>query len=853
MKFTIYLLLFVTGPILAMGQQKKMQDIVISADLNFFSELLKKGGALKAVHASAYQTDGPLIALDSCPPVLKDGRYYWTVNSDLPVRLFNKHIFPEFFYARPGDSVYINLSGAKRLYRGDGALKFQVQQELLDARKKIAQPIDYLVNRDSIHAGHVVHTLEQYKKITNNCNLQLEELMTLLDSYKSKLDPVDYQFLKCRTILKIEKARHNEFGRLPPDPEYFKLTHSLKDVLNVWDTVMYGKWAKWLRSQPELPDGASYLYYFSRSEVWRKVEFVNGGDTIYNKAVRVKRYYDNLKKNYKGLALEEAIVYLLDEQVCKEMGALNPVAQRILKDYYAMSKYPKYTQVAKSYEAKSQRFVKAESVSNIPFFQLENMRGETITENFFKGKYVILDFWQVGSSESRSAVSNLEKLQEEFANDTGVVIVHISVDRDKKIWQRNVLSGEYVPKTGMHLYTQGAGKEHEIVKNFNVEQYPSLRFFDRDLNFDVFDPELTIQKNCDEIARLIRSKQPLGEDGPYVIQEDGRSKAIYVSAKTVTRIDTKDELECVTDRKGTELRFRLQKSYKISPAEYSQVNKMLVLSDIEGNFLAFRKLLQANKVIDEKFNWIFTDGHLVFAGDMFDRGEQVTECLWLIYSLEEKAKQAGGYVHFILGNHDIMNMQGTDSYAKSKYRNNAKLIGKSIKELYDENSELGKWLRTKNVVEKIGDNLFMHGGISQEIATSALTINDINQLARPHYADKKKDYGDRLTNLVMSTNVGPFWFRNYYAGDRITESEVNNILARFSIRHIVTGHTIVADTVSVHYNGKILNTDTKHASGKSEALLIEGDRFYRVNDKGDKVLLFVDDKRAAKKTAKSQD
>ena len=32
---------------------------------------------------------------------------------------------------------------------------------------------------------------------------------------------------------------------------------------------------------------------------------------------------------------------------------------------------------------------------------------------------------------------------------------------------------------------------------------------------------------------------------------------------------------------------------------------MLILSDIEGNFEAFRKLLQANHVIDDNFNWTF--------------------------------------------------------------------------------------------------------------------------------------------------------------------------------------------------------------------------------------------------------
>ena len=38
---------------------------------------------------------------------------------------------------------------------------------------------------------------------------------------------------------------------------------------------------------------------------------------------------------------------------------------------------------------------------------------------------------------------------------------------------------------------------------------------------------------------------------------------------------------------------------------------MLVISDIEGNFEAFRKLLQGNGVIDENFNWTYGKDHLV--------------------------------------------------------------------------------------------------------------------------------------------------------------------------------------------------------------------------------------------------
>jgi hypothetical protein len=264
----------------------------------------------------------------------------------------------------------------------------------------------------------------------------------------------------------------------------------------------------------------------------------------------------------------------------------------------------------------------------------------------------------------------------------------------------------------------------------------------------------------------------------------------------------------------------------------------LVLSDIEGNFSAFRKLLQANNVIDGKLNWKFGNGHLVLIGDFFDRGNQVTEVLWLIYFLEEKAKANGGYVHFILGNHEIMNLSGDLRFLEQKYKDNSILLNKKYVSLYDENSELGRWLRTKNIVEKIGDNLFVHGGISGEMNKLNMSIPNINQLSRPYYADSTFNYTDKKLDTIFG-DLGPFWYRGYYnTVNKATPQQIDSTLSQFTVKHIVTGHSIVADTVSVWYNGKIFNTDTHHAADKSEALFIQKDKYYRVNAKGEKVLLF---------------
>jgi hypothetical protein len=64
--------------------------------------------------------------------------------------------------------------------------------------------------------------------------------------------------------------------------------------------------------------------------------------------------------------------------------------------------------------------------------------------------------------------------------------------------------------------------------------------------------------------------------------------------------------------------------------------------------------------------------------------------------------------------------------------------------------------------------------------------------------------------------------------------QIDSTITKFNIRHIATGHTIVADTISVLYGGKVLNTDVHHAAGKSEALLIEDGKFYRVNANGER-------------------
>ncbi|MCU7551746.1 metallophosphoesterase [Chitinophagaceae bacterium LB-8] len=278
----------------------------------------------------------------------------------------------------------------------------------------------------------------------------------------------------------------------------------------------------------------------------------------------------------------------------------------------------------------------------------------------------------------------------------------------------------------------------------------------------------------------------------------------------------------------------LKKKYKVEKAIYKSPSKIFVVSDIEGQYEYFKQILQAGGVMDKNFNWTFDKGALVIVGDVFDRGSQVTECLWLIYYLEEKAKETGGQVHYILGNHEVMNLNGDLRYVNPKYIEFAKQTGVPYLSFYDTQTELGRWLRTKNMMEKIGDLLFVHGGVSQYINQLGHSIDSINILARNYY-DRSAESMPQVEQLLLLDD-GPLWYRGYFMAPLATKEQVDSTLRIFQVKKIILGHTPV-ERISTFYDGKIINVDVPHAKGASEGLLVDNKKYYKVNLQGAKELL----------------
>lgn len=340
-------------------------------------------------------------------------------------------------------------------------------------------------------------------------------------------------------------------------------------------------------------------------------------------------------------------------------------------------------------------------------------------------------------------------------------------------------------------------------------------------------------------------------DGPYIVRNEMSVTSIQFLRNKDQKIEVirdKVSVDDLSDQKytcyGTDglplFNFTLEADEEFEPdnSYYREPDRLVAISDIEGNLDAFVNLLKANKVVDEKLNWAFGEGHLVLVGDYFDRGKYVTEGLWLAYKLDKEAEKAGGKVHFIIGNHEEMNLSGDLRYVQRKYIVNAHLAGLEYLDLYGENTVLGKWLRSKNSIVKIGDYLFCHGGLSPEFIGSLMTMKSINKTTRK-YLDKsfeEKDKDDRAGNVFSS--LGPLWYRGHILRQN-TQEEVDAVLKYFRADHLIIGHTPV-EKITPIYNNKIIGIDVPHIRGPKyqRALLIEDEHFFSLDTEGNKTKLF---------------
>ncbi len=337
------------------------------------------------------------------------------------------------------------------------------------------------------------------------------------------------------------------------------------------------------------------------------------------------------------------------------------------------------------------------------------------------------------------------------------------------------------------------------------------------------------------------------QDGPYVFHEDDGSTTVkwVASGKVETRRFPAGAAIALPQFEHLLGKAWKPVPHKVPAAIWEQPKRCLVVSDVEGKYDSFLRFLEANGVVDKRGRWSFGKGHLVGLGDMVDRGSQVTETLWLFHRLSREAKAAGGHVHFILGNHEAMVLGNDLRYTHDKYNEVARLLGHSLPELLGANTELGRWLRTCNAIERIGPYLFVHAGIAPDVAGEALDIDELNARVRRVLGVPKAKLEDKDGKSAVWGRRGPLWYRGYFEkfaerhGPTTKLADIEKILAAAKAKAIVVGHTVV-EQVTPMYGGRVYAVDLHWTKPEAmRALLIEGDTLGLVDIRGHRATLRV--------------
>jgi len=345
---------------------------------------------------------------------------------------------------------------------------------------------------------------------------------------------------------------------------------------------------------------------------------------------------------------------------------------------------------------------------------------------------------------------------------------------------------------------------------------------------------------------------------------------------------------------------------EIRQHRWDDASRVVAFADVHGAYGALVDLLEKTGVMDASLGWVGGSTHLVSLGDLLDRGGESRKVLELLMRLDQEAQPDGGRVHVTLGNHEIMNLTGDlryvsaaeyDAFAdaedvvarrsafarftsrtQSNFDETAQPFAErpDYESLFTEkfplgffahrsafgfNGRYGQWLLRQSQVLVISDTVFVHGGLSPEVA--GLGLEEINQRydgelfelmrLRQDLLDRsciftEQDLSEavleaaesdceptvvrrfsQLVQGVVFSEHSPTWFRGgALCHALLEEPNLSRILADLGTRRIVVGHSPTADhRVQQRFAGRLIRMDTgmlrSHYRGQPSALVIEGD------------------------------
>lgn len=207
-------------------------------------------------------------------------------------------------------------------------------------------------------------------------------------------------------------------------------------------------------------------------------------------------------------------------------------------------------------------------------------------------------------------------------------------------------------------------------------------------------------------------------------------------------------------------------------------DRVVAVGDLHGDLGGALRTLHLAGVVNDSGHWSGGQDTLVQTGDTTDRGPDSRAVMDLLRRLQQEATAQGGRVVCLLGNHEVMNLQGDWRYVDP---GDIRAFGseEARREAFSPGGAHGDWLRSLDVATRVGDTVFVHGGLAPTWAR--LGLDELNRTAR-------EALHSREATILGPT--GPVWFRGY-----VQEPEAKACpalqasLDALGARRMVVGHT----------------------------------------------------------------
>lgn len=277
----------------------------------------------------------------------------------------------------------------------------------------------------------------------------------------------------------------------------------------------------------------------------------------------------------------------------------------------------------------------------------------------------------------------------------------------------------------------------------------------------------------------------------------------------------------------------------VAPVEYPASARVVAIGDVHGDLDALRDALLLGGAIDTAGAWRGGALTVVQVGDLLDRGDDEPELLALVARLEAEARAAGGRFLALVGNHEVMNAsldfryvtpEGFSDFAgfAGEARGEARRLPASARgraAAFMPGGHFARVFAGHPVVARVGDTLFVHGGL---VARWARGEGLERPLAALHREAHAYFLGEGPLPAALTAEDGPVWSRDFAAPtlDDAACAALDAALVAASAARMVVGHTVQEGGVSDACGGRVVRIDVglaAHYGGPLEVLELTPD------------------------------